>query len=66
MAIYNASKAFNKVFSQSLMLDYGSSGVDVLTVSPMSVISRMNRGVLLGSITAAEHAEAVLNQLGHG
>ncbi|CDW80855.1 steroid dehydrogenase [Stylonychia lemnae] len=64
VSLYSATKAFDRVFSNTVAVDYESEGIDVLTVTPMNVRTGMNSGIYLGTITAQQHAKAVIDQLG--
>jgi len=50
-SVYGATKAFNRNFSHSMANEYKDE-IDVLTVLPKSVITSMNSGRYLFSITA--------------
>ena len=71
LAQYSASKAFNKLFSKSIQMEYqknllGEEGLDldVLTVYPHGTITQMYSGRYTFSITAEQHAKAVIDKLG--
>ena len=58
--VYGASKAFDRVLSLGMDQEY-SSYVDVMSVMPMSTRSNMNSGIYIGTISAEDHANAVVN-----
>ena len=71
LAEYSATKAFNKLLSKSIHLEYkknmlGEDGVDldVLTVYPHSTKSQMNSGRYTFTVTSEQHAKAVIDRLG--
>lgn len=43
-----------------MQLEYGKH-VDVLTVLPLSTRSNMNSGRYVGTVTASQHAQAVID-----
>lgn len=63
LSVYAASKTFDLILSEGMALEYSQS-VDVLTVLPSSTKSNMNSGRYLFSIYAAQHAKAVIDQVG--
>lgn len=64
LAVYAGTKAFNRLYSKCLTLDYAKHGVEVLTVEPAAVRSGMNSGTSPESITSEQHARAVVDKLG--
>lgn len=52
LSMYNGTKAFNRMFSNTLNLDYQEQGIDVLTVMPMSVKTQMNSGIYMFTVSA--------------
>lgn len=62
--IYGATKAFDRLFSLGMEVEYKELGVDVLTVLPMSTKTQMNSGRYLGTVTANQHGKAVIDTLG--
>jgi 17beta-estradiol 17-dehydrogenase / very-long-chain 3-oxoacyl-CoA reductase len=64
-AVYAATKAFNWAFSKALSIEYAPQGIDVLTVSPGYVASKltgMRKGLLV--CDADECAEFALRRMG--
>jgi 17beta-estradiol 17-dehydrogenase / very-long-chain 3-oxoacyl-CoA reductase len=71
LATYAGSKCFNRGFSNSIAFEVGSRGVDVLTVMPNLVISRMTTGVSTRApkpsflkVSASSMARQTLQKLG--
>ena len=64
-SVYCGTKAFIRLFSLSLQKDCAAY-VDVHTVHPMSVKSGLNPGFFFGTISAREHAHAVIKGVGYG
>ena len=64
LAIYSGTKAFILQFSNSLALEHEDK-IDVLVSKTSSVRSNMNSGRYLFTISADQHAIAVLAKLGH-
>jgi len=63
-AVYSASKAFDSYFSDSIAHELNDQ-IDVLTVKPFSVRSKMNRKQGFFSVEAGECAESIFNELGY-
>ena len=61
--MYCATKRYNYALS-ACMQDAYSSKLDVMTVTPASVITNMNPGNSDYTIKADEHAKAIVDQLG--
>lgn len=62
--IYGASKAYGHILSNSLHEMY-SDKIDVLTVVPRQVETKMNPAGYMFTAQPAEHAKAVFDQLGY-
>ncbi|CUF35464.1 short chain dehydrogenase, putative [Bodo saltans] len=71
LSTYTATKSFNYGFSNSLAFELQGTGIDVLTVTPNLVISRMTSGVSTKApkpsflkVSASAMARQTLNALG--
>ncbi|CAI2374877.1 unnamed protein product [Moneuplotes crassus] len=64
LTVYSASKAYMTQFSTSLSEEYKHK-IDILVTNSGSIKTNMNDGRFLFTITPAQHANAVLNKLGH-
>ena len=64
-SVYCGTKAFNRLFSLSMQKDCAAYA-DVHTVLPMSVKSSLNPGLFFGTISAEQHAHAVIKGVGYG
>jgi len=62
--IYGATKAYTHIFSSSLREMY-SDKLDVMTVIPRQVETKMNPAGFMFTIQPATHAKAVIDQLGY-
>jgi len=62
-AVYSASKAFDIYFSDSIVQELNDQ-IDVLTVKPFSVRTKMNRKLGYFSVEAEECAQSIFNELG--
>ena len=64
MPMYCATKKYNLALSKAMQDSY-SDKIDVMTVTPASVITQMNPGHLIPfSIQAPDHAKTVIDHLG--
>lgn len=60
LAMYCATKSYNYMFSKNLALSYPGE-IDVLTVTPAGTKSQMYSGRFSFSVTAEQHAKAVID-----
>ena len=71
LATYAATKAFNRVFSNSLALELRHLNIDILTVTPGTVSTAMTQGVAtrrprlsFNMVSATDMARDTLNSIG--
>ncbi|CAI2373598.1 unnamed protein product [Moneuplotes crassus] len=64
LSVYSASKSYIRQFSNSIHEEYKDK-IDILICNTSSVKSQMNSGRYVGTITPEQHAQGVLDKLGH-